>query len=410
MKENIDKKNVIWNMVGATTNAFTSLVFTIIVTRINGLEQAGIFTYAFATACLFFIIATYAGRTFQVTDVAEKYSDTDYIYHRIITCVMMMIGIIIFTIIKGYDLEKTSVMALLCLYRAIEAFCEVLYAILQKKEYLYKVGISMTIKAVLSTLILLIIDSITHNLILSCISIILVNISTLIFYDFRNVKQVKVVKTKYEMKKIRSMFISGFFTFIVTFLGTYVINAPRYAIDDLSENELQTIFGIIIMPATFMGLMGQYIIQPVLTKITKYIKEKNIKDLKKTIYTIIGIIFCIGLLVLLIAYLLEAPILGLVYGIDLSPYIIDMMIIISGSIMYSLGIIISYILIAFRKTFVQAIIYSIVALLETAVSYILVQKINLLGASLSYTITMTCIAISFILYLSYTIKKFSMNI
>ena len=66
------KKNVIWNIAGATANAFTSLVFAIIVTRINGLEEAGIFTYAFATSCLFYVIAIYAGRAFQVTDITEK--------------------------------------------------------------------------------------------------------------------------------------------------------------------------------------------------------------------------------------------------------------------------------------------------------------------------------------------------
>ncbi len=409
MKENIDRKNVIWNMIGATANAFTSLIFTIIVTRINGLEQAGIFTYAFATACLFFIIASYAGRTFQVTDVAEKYSDTDYIYHRIITCIMMMGGIILFTTIKGYNIEKVSIMVLLCLYRAIEAFCEVLYAILQKKEYLYKVGISMTIRAILSIFILLIIDSITHNLILSCISIVLCSVCVLLFYDFKNVKQVKVVKTKFQIQKIKSLFLSGFFTFLITFLGTYVINAPRYAIDDMLENELQTIFGIIIMPATFMGLMGQYIIQPVLTKITKYMKENNIKELKKLIYKIIGIILCIGLFVLFIAYLLEAPILGFIYGVDLKPYIVDMLIIIFGSIMYSLGIIISYVLIAFRKTFIQAIVYIVVSVLTTIVSYLLVKRFSIIGASITYMLTMLSIALCFFAYLIIYLKKLAIE-
>ena len=73
MEKNIDKKNVLWNMIGASSNAFTSLIFAIVVTRINGLEEAGIFTYAFATACLFYVIGIYAGRAFQVTDITEKY-------------------------------------------------------------------------------------------------------------------------------------------------------------------------------------------------------------------------------------------------------------------------------------------------------------------------------------------------
>ncbi len=407
MKETIDKKNVIWNMIGATANAFTSLIFMILVTRINGLEEAGVFTYGFATACIFYIIAVYAGRTFQVTDNTKEYSDTDYIYHRIITCIIMIMAIIVFNMLKGYDIWKSSILILLCVYKGIEAFSEVWYAILQKKEYLYKVGISLTLKAITSMIVLFVIDIITKNLLLSCISIIATNLFFTIFYDYKNIKQVNIIKTQFNIKKIKGIFFSGFFTFFITFLGIYVINAPRYAIDDLSENELQTIFGIIIMPATFMGLMGQYLIQPALTKVMKYIEQKDIKNLKKLISFLIIAILGIGLFVLLIAYLLEAPVLGFIYGVNLKPYLNSMMIIIFGSILYSLGIVISYLLIAFRKTFVQAIIYSIVALLETVVSYILVKKINLLGASLSYTITMMCIAVSFLIYLSYIIKIFS---
>lgn len=409
MGKNIDRKNVLWNMIGASSNAFTSLIFAIIVTRINGLEEAGIFTYAFATACLFYVIAIYAGRAFQVTDITEKYSDTDYIYHRVLTCIIMMFAIIAFNIIKGYDIFKASVMILLCFYKITEAFSEVLYAIVQKKEHLYQVGISMTIKAIVSMIVLFIVDYLTKNLIVSCICIITVNLLGIVFYDLKNIKQVGITKTKFSLDKIKSIFVAGFFTFVITFLGTYLINAPRYAIDDILTNDLQTIFGIIIMPATFMGLLGQYIIQPALTKISKALKEKNYKKLKNIIAFVIVAIILIGIFVFLVAYVLEKPVLEIIYGVDLAPYVLSMMIIILGSIMYSLGTMISYILIAFRKTFVQAVVYIIVSIIATILSYALVKKIEILGASITYAVTMTCVAVSFFAYLLYKLRKMKLE-
>ena len=56
-----DVKNTYWNIIGSSLNAISSLVFLIIVTRINGVEEAGIFTYGYATACLFYTIAVYYG-------------------------------------------------------------------------------------------------------------------------------------------------------------------------------------------------------------------------------------------------------------------------------------------------------------------------------------------------------------
>ena len=71
------RKNFIWNIIGTTFNAFNSLFFMIIITRVNGLENAGIFTLAFSTACILYIIGIYAGRIYQVTEASKEITDKD---------------------------------------------------------------------------------------------------------------------------------------------------------------------------------------------------------------------------------------------------------------------------------------------------------------------------------------------
>lgn len=401
-----DKKNIIWNIIGATANAFNSLFFAIIVTRINGINDGGIFTYSFATACLLYMIGVYSGRTFQVTDITNKNSDSDYIYHRAITCGVMILISIAFVFIKQYDMYKSIIFVLLCGYKCIEAFSESLYAVVQKGDLLYKVGKSMFFKAFISVIAFLIIDLLTKNLIASCISIVLINIIILLVYDSKNIKEVKFIKTKFSKNSIIRLFKIGFFTFTLTFLANYLINAPRYAIDDILTNDLQTIFGIIIMPATLMALLGQYIIQPSLIKLSECIKDKKYIEFKSIIKKLIMIIGVLGIIVIFGAYILEMPALKLIYGVELSPYFNGMMIIIIGSVLYSLSTILSAILIAMRKTVGQAIIYAITAIFTTIMSYILVQKYQIFGASMTYFITMVSTAILFFIYLCYGIKKY----
>lgn len=404
-----DKKNVIWNIIGASANAFNSLFFTIVVTRIYGINDAGIFTYCFATACLLYMIGVYAGRTFQVTDISNKYSDTDYIYHRIVTCIIMMLVTLMFAIIKGFEPYKFGVFIVLCLYKCIEAFAESIYAIIQKNKQLYKVGISMFIKAVVAFILFTIINLITRNLLIACISIVIVNIVFLILYDFRNVKKIKIAKTRISKKSIINLSKIGFFTFALTFLANYLINVSRYAIDDMLQNDMQTIFGIIIMPATVMGLLGQYIIQPSLTKISEYIKNKDYNNLKSIFIKLIVINFALGILVLLCACVLERPVLELIYGIELKAYFIEMMIIIVGSILYSLSTILSAILIAMRKTGIQTLMYFLTAIISTIMSYQLVLNIEIKGASITYFVTMLIISMLFLIYTIYNLKKYKTN-
>ena len=138
---NTDKKNIIWNAVGAGVSAFNSLFFLVIATRINGSQDAGIFSYGFATACILYVLGSYIIRAFQVTDISEKFTDSDYIYNRIITCVMMLLLSVGFVLIKGYTGRKAAVLFLLCAFKCAEAFSETLYAIVQKREQLYKLFI-----------------------------------------------------------------------------------------------------------------------------------------------------------------------------------------------------------------------------------------------------------------------------
>lgn len=402
MEEKINKKNVIWNMIGATFNAFNSLFFTILVTRINGLNDAGIFTYCFATACVLYNIGIYEGRAFQVTDITGKNTDTDYLYHRMITCVIMLVVSIGFVLVKGYDIYKMAIFLLLCIFRLVEALAEVLYGMIQKNGKLYQVGISLFAKAILGIAMFVILDITTKNLILAVLSLIIVNVLGILLYDYKNVKQVKITTSKFTWKANKHIFKAGFFTFVLTFLSVYLINASRYAIDDLSTNDLQTIFGIIIMPATFMGLMGQYIIQPALTKLATCIKEEQYVALKKIIQTLLAILVVIGVIVFIVAYFLEAPVLGIVYGVDLNPYFISMMLIIFGSFFYAASMILSMILIAMRKTASQAITYGIISVLATLLAYAMVKKQAILGASITYTTTMI---ITTLIFLGLTIHK-----
>ena len=96
------RKNFIWNTLGTGLNAFNSLFFMIIATRVNGIEQAGVFTIAFSTACILYAIGLYAGRVYQVTELDEKISDKDFIINRIITCFSMIVFLILFCIFRKF--------------------------------------------------------------------------------------------------------------------------------------------------------------------------------------------------------------------------------------------------------------------------------------------------------------------
>ena len=163
------------------------------------------------------------------------------------------------------------------------------------------------------------------------------------------------------------------------------------------------------MPATLMGLLGQYIIQPALIKISEYIKNREYNNLKNIFIKLVGINFALGTLILICACIFEVPILELIYGIELKPYFVEMIIIVIGSVLYSLSTILSAILIAMRKTGTQTLMYFVTAIISTILAYILVVNIKIKGASITYFITMFIISTLFLLYTIYSLKKYKIK-
>lgn len=405
MIKNLEYKNFIWNIIGSTLNAVSSLIFLIIVTRINGVNEAGIFTYSFATACLFYSIAVYLGRPYQVTDISETFSDTDYIFNRITTIIIMLVTIFTFSLIRGYNLYKIAILFLLAFYKCIEAFSESLYAIIQKNGKLYQVGISFTLKAIGSYIIFFIIDYLFKNIILSIILVILFNIIITIFYDYVNSKKVGINASFLSKEKNIKLLKLGFFTFAFSFLSLYVLNSSRYAIDGLLSDDYQTIFGIIFMPSMVMSLLSQFVIHPYLVKIKDFIKNNDYISLNKIVTKLILVFSLLSGCFIFGCYLLGIPLLELLYGINLSAYKWEFMLIIIGAVFYGLVILISYVLIALRKTKSQFILLLIVSLLAICTSHYLVIKFKLLGASINSFFLMMIIFIIYLIILKKTIYQ-----
>lgn len=400
MKENIQfRKNFIWNILGTGFNAFNSLFFMIAVTRINGVDNAGIFTIAFSTACIIYIVGVYAGRIYQVTEPDKSITDKEYIINRIITTVAMLILVILFSVIRGYDIFKSTVFLLLTTYKALEAFSDVIYGILQKNEKLDIAGKSLFFKSLISVIAFVAIDAITKNMIISIISIILVSLLILIFYDLKN--GIKYIDLKLPIKKenIIKIFKAGFFTFAISFLGMYVLNAPKYAIDSYLENNYQTIFGIIVMPATVIGLVAQFLIHPYLNQIVALYEEKNLKGLNKLALKLIIYILGVGVISSILAYFLGTQVLGLIYGLDLSAYRLGLLIIIIASTLYTIGVIYSSILTTVRETFSQFIIYIVMSIFAYIVANTCTKVGQINGAVISYLLIM---AMQFLIYTIYT--------
>ena len=109
--------NIMWNMAGNVLYLFSQWILTIIIARMVGYEELGVFSLAMSISNVGFTVAAWGIRNYQVSDVAHKYSDTEYLFTRVVTSIIAFGGVVAFAFICDYSGRQRMAIALymLCL-------------------------------------------------------------------------------------------------------------------------------------------------------------------------------------------------------------------------------------------------------------------------------------------------------
>lgn len=357
MVKNNSIRNFVWNFIGLSAYSIVSLIMLIITSRINTIDEAGIVSYSFSIATLFFYFALFYNRVYQITNMSEdKFGE--YLGTRIVTTILSVLLLFTFAIISGFDFYKITIMLLFMLFRALDAISDCFYGYFQSKDKLYRAGISYTIKSTLGVLVFLIIDLITKNVALSIIGLVGVNLAIFFLYDLICFK--KEAKSA-QLRCSFSILKHSLPVFIFSSISIFLANAQKYIITYSGSNAEQAIFGIIVMPATMLSLVSGYLANPFMNKMKSLAKAKKYQQFRKVLRKIMITLAGISVPVILAGKFLGIPFLELIYGINLSGYDLSLVVILIASIFYATAIIFSSALTILGENKKQIIIYGISA-------------------------------------------------
>lgn len=335
------RKDYIWNTIGVFAQNAISPLLLIVVTRINGIFDSGLFSFAFSLAIIFWVVGMWGGRTYQVSDINKEFSHHSYLMVRLVLSIVMVIGACVFAAVNHYDVAKSSIILVLVLFKATESIADAVYGVLQVHNRLYIVGKSLLYKAIAGFGLFTVLDLITHNIMVSSLGIVAANVLLVVFYDLHIAG--KFTSLKIETRAhLKTAILSAFNimrrtwpVFIVVFLSMFSLNIPRYFVD-LYHQEQVGYFGILAMPITLIALVMTFILQPKVVYLSEAYENKKYAEFNRTIGTLMAITVVIGVIILLVAYAIGVPALNIIFGADFSTYQISLMIIVMGGIINAL--------------------------------------------------------------------------
>lgn len=385
-------KGTIWNTLGSTMYGVNSFVMLAIVSCVGTAEETGYFGIAFTTAQILFIVGLLGTNHYQQTDYHEKYSFDNYKRAKIVACVLMAVGCVSISCIMDFSRIKMLYTVLLTALMMVNAVGDMYQNLFFQKNRLDLSGGALFYRTFWSLLAFIVTVLTTGNIPAAISLQTVVNIMVTAYYVRRYVPgflsessiKTKGVGTKQLIAECLPLFVS-------LLLMNIVINASKYVIEYLMDDESQGYYNMIFIPVQVINLCSQFIFKPLLNQYSKILEERKYKDFYGMMLRQTGLVASFTIICILAAYFLGVPVLGAIYKKDISAYRIALVYVVIGGGIFAVGQLFYYILVILREQKKIMCIYSIGFVVAVVSAYCLVRAMGIDGAALSLILTMTVI-------------------
>lgn len=398
IKEN--NNGYIWNTVAGLINASEAVVLSMVITRTNGLEDAGILTIAFAIGNLFANIGKFGVRNYQVSDMNGEFSFSNYFISRMISTGLMLIVsagyVIIQLLTSSYSFSKAAIVFFMCLIYLVESIEDVYWGLYQKKNAL-DVGAKMfSLRWGLTMMGMSLVLIYQHDLLLAMLTGVMITGVVFIYTVYLTYPKFREdIEWGIHWKDI-AVLKKCVPLFGVLFMTFYVTNVPKYAIDRWLTEKDQACYGFIAMPVFVIELLNGFIYQPVLVKMSLEWQSGNKKAFIQRVHRQCLIILGLTIICLSGAWLLGIPVLSALYATNLKDYKIELMVLLIGGGMLAIVGFFSTLMTIMRKQKWIMWGFIVISLLAMLFSDYCVKGYGVLGASVLYTVLMMVLAVGFV--------------
>ena len=391
-----EKKNFLWNMLGSGIYAASSMLLSLLVIKIVGASQGGIFSIAITLSQMLVYIAYFETRTFQVTDSTNKYRFSEYHTTKIFLCLLMiLVSVVYVLVIQRYYLEKAVIVLLVCLLRLQDGYADVYEAQLQKQGRLDLAGKSLAYRTILFSVSLCVVLLLTGDLIFSLIVSNIFGLVGVWVFDIEVMRVVGKISVTRDMGKVKQIIMSCVPLFIGVFCWTYILSASRIAIDGNMASEFQSYYQVIFMPVSVINLFAQFLFRPLLPRFAEDYNSKKYAGFYSLLRKGIAGIFLLTIICMIGAYVLGIPVLSILSGCKLDDYRGELVFLVFAGGFNAISFTFYYILTVMRETKGILVNYLIAAFVAFAISSPMVRRFGIPGAAGSYFVVVILLCILF---------------
>ncbi|MBE5971731.1 MAG: lipopolysaccharide biosynthesis protein [Lachnoclostridium sp.] len=396
---NLEKQNIVWNMIGSFLYAFASMILSIAVVQIAGEDAGGVFTFAFSTLGQhMFTIAYFGIRPFHITDTGNQYTFGEYLGLRWFTCAAALLVGMAFVAVNGYSFEKAMSVIYLVAYKVIDGLADAYEAEFQRNGRLYLTGKSNAFRTILSVGVFLTVLGMTDRLMIASGAAVVAQIAGFLVCDVLVIRELPTVDWTIRSGKRVKLLKDNTLLFFSVVIDFYIFSASKYAIEACMTDGDMAVFGAIFMPTSVINLVAGFVIRPFLTKMSLSWELNDRKRFVRSIGILAGVISALTVLALGCAWFLGIPVLSLLYS-NISYALADcrpafVLIILGGALNAFMSLFYYAMVIMKMQKYIFGV-YGVVGVMAVLISNPFVEWGGILGGALAYVILTAALMVLF---------------
>lgn len=314
-------RDYVWNSLGIGAWGMVFPVLTVVVTQLVGVEQAGMFSMAFVTGMLLMFLANYGVRTYQVSDLDETHSFSDYQLNRWITCAIMVAVGVAYCSIRGYAQDMFTISLGVYAYKMVDGLADVYEGRLQQVDKLYLAGASQAFRSVVVLVAFSLCLLITRNLPVACIVMAVAAALSFVVLTFPLALFETPKSRRVSPSSVARLFKNCFPLFLALFLYALIDNMPKFVMEGVLSYDNQLYFNALYFPAQGILLTIGLIYKPLLVRMAEAWSDPEKRRKFDLIIVLIMVIIVAytGATALVMGWI-GIPVMSFLYGLDFEQF------------------------------------------------------------------------------------------
>lgn len=373
-----------WNAVGCLFYLGCQWVTTVIVVLFSSdYNNSGILAFAMSIGNMFASLSLYKIRTYQVSDIKNRFSGSDYVGFRLFTIAASFALVSLYLAIITRNIPMIIATLFYMLFKADETFVDVLYGIDQKNGRMDYIAMSQVIRGLATIIGFGVPLYLTGDLLPAIIGMTLLCAANTMLWDVRHSLRFESIKPHLSKSKLMDLAKACLLPTIANLCATSIVSVVRQKYGIMEGSEMLGIYASIATPAVLIQAGSTYLYSPLIGTLANALINKGGASFrhefaKVTLSLIIVILIIVGGF-----SLFGGKLLITVYGDTIAPHIWIFIPVLLATTSIALLLYINDVLLILRDGVTQLAINAFALVLVTLFSGSIIDAFGMNGVNIA---------------------------